>query len=351
MRRPGSSTAVVVDPGDEADATVRSTRAARASRRSSAILITHCHFDHVGAVKATSRGDRRAGLRARAGAGRAGEHQRLRAARASARSRATRPTTPSTGGEALELAGLTFDVRFTPGHSPGHVTYSVRGEDALLSGDVLFQGSVGRVDLPGRRLADAARLDRVADRRVPGETPGLPGPHGRDHARRRARHEPVPPRARAPREPRRTEGGAAMIQAPKGTYDVLPQDMERRRALAGARRADPRRRRIPPDRDAGVRGDRAVRPRRRRGDGHRPEGDVHLRRRRRPLADAAPGGHRAGLPRVHRARHAQAPAAGEALVPVVVLPRRAAAEGPLPPVLAGRRRGDRRRRDPRPTPR
>jgi glyoxylase-like metal-dependent hydrolase (beta-lactamase superfamily II) len=53
------------------------------------------------------------------------------------------------GGEALELAGLTFDVRFTPGHSPGHVTYSVRGQNALLSGDVLFQGSVGRVDLPG----------------------------------------------------------------------------------------------------------------------------------------------------------------------------------------------------------
>jgi hydroxyacylglutathione hydrolase len=54
---------------------------------------------------------------------------------------------PVRGGEALELAGLTFDVIFTPGHSPGHVTYAV--EDALLSGDVLFQGSVGRTDLPG----------------------------------------------------------------------------------------------------------------------------------------------------------------------------------------------------------
>jgi len=53
------------------------------------------------------------------------------------------------GGETLELAGLEIDVAFTPGHSPGHVTYSVRGEDAILSGDVLFQGSVGRVDLPG----------------------------------------------------------------------------------------------------------------------------------------------------------------------------------------------------------
>jgi glyoxylase-like metal-dependent hydrolase (beta-lactamase superfamily II) len=53
------------------------------------------------------------------------------------------------GGEALELAGLTFDVIFTPGHSPGHVTYAVRGEPALFSGDVLFQDSIGRTDLPG----------------------------------------------------------------------------------------------------------------------------------------------------------------------------------------------------------
>jgi glyoxylase-like metal-dependent hydrolase (beta-lactamase superfamily II) len=53
------------------------------------------------------------------------------------------------GGETLELAGMQLDVVFTPGHSPGHVTYSVRGEEAIFSGDVLFQGSVGRVDLPG----------------------------------------------------------------------------------------------------------------------------------------------------------------------------------------------------------
>ena len=61
------------------------------------------------------------------------------------------------GGETLELAGLEIDVIFTPGHSPGHVTYSVRGEDAIFSGDVLFQGSVGRVDLPGGDGPDADR--------------------------------------------------------------------------------------------------------------------------------------------------------------------------------------------------
>ncbi|HTD58213.1 MAG TPA: MBL fold metallo-hydrolase, partial [Solirubrobacteraceae bacterium] len=55
------------------------------------------------------------------------------------------------------LAGLDVEVLFTPGHSPGHVTYAIaageEGEEkttpVLFSGDVLFQGSVGRVDLPG----------------------------------------------------------------------------------------------------------------------------------------------------------------------------------------------------------
>ncbi len=63
------------------------------------------------------------------------------------------------GGEHLNLAGLDIDVIFTPGHSPGHLTYAVRSpaHPALLSGDVLFQGSVGRVDLPG---GDWATLER-----------------------------------------------------------------------------------------------------------------------------------------------------------------------------------------------
>ncbi len=82
------------------------------------------------------------------------------------------------GGETLELAGLELDVVFTPGHSPGHVTYSVREEDAIFSGDVLFQGSVGRVDLPfgdGPTLMMSIRklLDSHAD-----ETTVYPGHMG-----------------------------------------------------------------------------------------------------------------------------------------------------------------------------
>ena len=53
------------------------------------------------------------------------------------------------GGEQLELAGLDLEVHFTPGHSPGHLTYAIPAGGALFSGDVLFAGSVGRVDLPG----------------------------------------------------------------------------------------------------------------------------------------------------------------------------------------------------------
>ena len=68
------------------------------------------------------------------------------------------------GRRAPTLAGLDIEVLFTPGHSPGHVTYAIArrtrrraAQRSLLSGDVLFQGSVGRVDLPG---GDWATLER-----------------------------------------------------------------------------------------------------------------------------------------------------------------------------------------------
>ena len=82
------------------------------------------------------------------------------------------------GGEELELAGLTLDVLFTPGHSPGHVTYSVRGENALLSGDVLFEGSVGRVDLPGGDWPTLLASIETLVSSFPGETVVYPGHMG-----------------------------------------------------------------------------------------------------------------------------------------------------------------------------
>ena len=101
------------------------------------------------------------------------------------------------GGETLELAGLTLDVIFTPGHSPGHVTYSVRGEEAIFSGDVLFQGSVGRVDLPGGDGPTLMQSIRTLLESHPAGDGGLPGPHGCHDPGRRAGDEPVPRRVLA----------------------------------------------------------------------------------------------------------------------------------------------------------
>ena len=82
------------------------------------------------------------------------------------------------GGERLELAGFEIDVLFTPGHSPGHVTYSIPAEAAMFSGDVLFQGSVGRVDLPGGDWPTLAESLRMLVEGHPPETTVYPGHMG-----------------------------------------------------------------------------------------------------------------------------------------------------------------------------
>jgi glyoxylase-like metal-dependent hydrolase (beta-lactamase superfamily II) len=82
------------------------------------------------------------------------------------------------GGERLELAGLGIDVVFTPGHSPGHVTYSIPAEQAVFSGDVLFQGSIGRTDLPGGDTATLMRTLAELVKRLPDETTVYPGHMG-----------------------------------------------------------------------------------------------------------------------------------------------------------------------------
>ncbi|HET9073981.1 MAG TPA: MBL fold metallo-hydrolase [Solirubrobacteraceae bacterium] len=148
VRRRGADSAVVVDPGDEAER-ITDVLGQLGISDVAAILLTHTHFDHVGAVSAVA---------AATGAPvycPVREVEVLANINDYVRFPGFGPfdsydaDATVGGGEVLELAGLTFDVRFTPGHSPGHVTYAVRDAEALLAGDVLFQGSVGRVDLPG----------------------------------------------------------------------------------------------------------------------------------------------------------------------------------------------------------
>jgi glyoxylase-like metal-dependent hydrolase (beta-lactamase superfamily II) len=153
LRSDASATrAVIVDPGDEPERLLRAIE--DLGVEIDAILVTHCHFDHIGAVAPVARAtgaevfcpvierpvlsDVMSWVPPGFGPFESYEAEHTVA-----------------GGERLSLAGLDIDVLFTPGHSPGHVTYAASG--ALLSGDVLFQGSVGRVDLPG---GDWATLER-----------------------------------------------------------------------------------------------------------------------------------------------------------------------------------------------
>ena len=147
LRREGSDRLLVVDPGEEEGRILAAIEATGAAVE--AILITHCHFDHIGAVApvATATGAPvycpeievpvLADIMSFVPWEGFGPFESYEADEVLC------------GGETLELAGLELDVIFTPGHSPGHLTYAVRGEEAIFSGDVLFQGSVGRVDLPG----------------------------------------------------------------------------------------------------------------------------------------------------------------------------------------------------------
>jgi glyoxylase-like metal-dependent hydrolase (beta-lactamase superfamily II) len=147
FRRDGARSAVIVDPGDEAARILGAVAELELSIE--AILVTHCHFDHVGAVAPV----------AEATGAPVYVSEIERPVLADIMSYVPFPgfgpyesyeaDHTLKGGETLELAGFEIDVLFTPGHSPGHLTYSIPAEQAIFSGDVLFQGSVGRVDLPG----------------------------------------------------------------------------------------------------------------------------------------------------------------------------------------------------------
>jgi hydroxyacylglutathione hydrolase len=176
LRREGSGSGLIVDPGDEPDLIL--AKVEEMGVKIDAVLITHCHFDHIGAVSpvATVTGapvycpemerPMLADIMAFVPFPGIGPYESYEADRT------------VKGGETLELAGMTIDVIFTPGHSPGHVTYSVRDEEAMFSGDVLFNGSVGRVDLPGGDGPTLMRSIRQLLDSHPPETGVYPGHMG-----------------------------------------------------------------------------------------------------------------------------------------------------------------------------
>ena len=165
----GAPEAAVVDPGD--DPTPLRLELARMASRAAGILVTHTDVDHIGGVAALAEGT---GIEVWAPAD---EVEALRAGetRGGMRVAPHDPAHTIRGGDEVTVAGITFEVVDVPGHSAGHVAFHSDGQ--LFSGDLLFAGSVGRVDLPGgdwETLLDSVR--RLLDR-FPEDTVVHPG-HG-----------------------------------------------------------------------------------------------------------------------------------------------------------------------------
>jgi hydroxyacylglutathione hydrolase len=173
---PGSDRALMVDPGDEADRLLAPL--AERGLKLEAILLTHTHFDHVGAVAPVARATGApvycpeielgvlADIMSYVPWPGFGPFENWDAEHS------------VEGGEKLELAGFDIDVHFTPGHSPGHVTYSIPEHAVMFSGDVLFQNSVGRVDLPGGDWDTLLESIRMLVDSHPPETTVYPGHMG-----------------------------------------------------------------------------------------------------------------------------------------------------------------------------
>jgi hydroxyacylglutathione hydrolase len=159
----GATEAVVIDPGG--DATTLRLELARMGVSVAGILVTHTHYDHIGAV---------ADLAEAAGAA-----VYLSEVEAAVLARpadyypgqAIRPWTAEvelSGDETIDLAGISFETVQVPGHSPGHLAFYA--DLCLFSGDVLFAGSVGRTDLPMASWETLVESIRALVDRFPPET-------------------------------------------------------------------------------------------------------------------------------------------------------------------------------------
>ena len=175
-RKDGADTALLIDPGDEPDRI--QALIAEMDTTIEAILLTHCHFDHIGAVAPLARATGAPVYCPKIEVPLLEDIMRFVPWPGIGPFESYTPDETLEGGEHLSLAGFEIDVIFTPGHSPGHVTYSIPDERAIFSGDVLFEGSVGRVDLPGgdwQTLLNS--IGELVDT-LPPETRVLPGHMG-----------------------------------------------------------------------------------------------------------------------------------------------------------------------------
>ena len=170
-----TGTGALFDPGDEAARIALAVE--QTSLEISQIVITHAHIDHVGAVAALV--DEYACpvlMHAEA-------EPMLRQLPSQALMMGLRfGKVPAVDGyiedeEVVKVGGLAFRALYTPGHAPGHLAFYSEEEGLVISGDALFAGSVGRVDLPGGSMEVLMRSITERLLTLPEETIVLSG-HG-----------------------------------------------------------------------------------------------------------------------------------------------------------------------------
>jgi glyoxylase-like metal-dependent hydrolase (beta-lactamase superfamily II) len=138
--------AMVVDPGDEPERILAALK--RNDLTAKLIVVTHEHIDHIGAVEAVREATKApVAMHALAYQGTAVQSQAALMLTGQPQLRMGPPEVLLDEGQDVQVGKLRFQVLFCPGHTPGHIC--LYGEGVLFSGDVLFQLSIGRFDLPG----------------------------------------------------------------------------------------------------------------------------------------------------------------------------------------------------------
>lgn len=162
--------AVFVDAPHDPEPMLRAAEGYRVA----AVLLTHAHFDHIGGLRTIKQATGAPVWIHRNEADWLGDPERNLSVWLEP---VVAPPADHLldGGERLAFGGIELEVRFAPGHSPGHVVYV--GPGVVLAGDTLFAGSIGRTDLPGGDLPTLLESIRRELLTLPGETRVLPG-HG-----------------------------------------------------------------------------------------------------------------------------------------------------------------------------